>query len=268
MAQGDATFARGNCDWPFDPRCQGLPDNDCRWLHEVMWRTAVKERRELIPKKYNPRWFCYAACLCGDLRFHECLKALVFAGLLRFNADHRIYVCGVKNNNPKLKWQEDEAIQLIDNPYLQDTGWIWGGYGWDTGGIRDPIKYKENVNEKVEGNINATKGGKVSSSKRNGHMSERQEEMFAAFWSLYPRKKEKEDARKAWTKAAIDEDTFAKIIEVLPSQAAEWARCDIKYVKYPARYINARKWQDELDRTSIPKSPGVFVDPTDEAMPF
>jgi hypothetical protein len=65
---------------------------------------------------------------------------------------------------------------------------------------------------------------------------------FDAFWSIYPRKSAKKDARKAWDKLTVTERSFA-------ITGAETYRDDPNrdpgYTKHPATWLNAGCWEDD-----------------------
>lgn len=74
---------------------------------------------------------------------------------------------------------------------------------------------------------------------------------FDEFWKAYPKKKAKEDARKAWQKLKPDE-SLAKIIIKAIEQAKEtsdWKKDKGKYIPYPATYLNGKRWEDEGNDT-------------------
>lgn len=67
---------------------------------------------------------------------------------------------------------------------------------------------------------------------------------FIEFWSLYPKKIAKEDARKAFAKIKMDDDLFNKIIKAIKDQRL--SDSEIKFVPYPATWLNKRRWEDEV----------------------
>lgn len=70
---------------------------------------------------------------------------------------------------------------------------------------------------------------------------------FSEFWRLYPKKKNKVHAQKVWAKLKPSETLqiriFAKIQEYL--DAGEWVRGG-QFVPYPATWLNAGGWDDEV----------------------
>ncbi len=73
--------------------------------------------------------------------------------------------------------------------------------------------------------------------------------LFDRFWSAYPKKKDKQDAMKAWRKLAPDMDLCRKMSAALAQQKTtdEWTRERGRYIPYPASWLNGRRWEDEPD---------------------
>lgn len=67
---------------------------------------------------------------------------------------------------------------------------------------------------------------------------------FELFWSQYPRKTAKKDARRAWEKLKPEQRVAA--MEALPNHVEVWADRDLIYVPYPATWLNGERWEDEL----------------------
>lgn len=72
---------------------------------------------------------------------------------------------------------------------------------------------------------------------------------FARFWELYPKKKAKGDAEKAWKKLKPSEslvDTIIKAVEAQKS-STDWKRDGGQYIPYPATWLNRKGWEDEVE---------------------
>ena len=72
---------------------------------------------------------------------------------------------------------------------------------------------------------------------------------FEIFWNLYPKKKAKADAEKAWKKINPDPDLEETIISKikLATQHEDWIKDDGKFIPYPASWLNGKRWQDDLN---------------------
>ena len=71
---------------------------------------------------------------------------------------------------------------------------------------------------------------------------------FDEFWELYPRKRDKGKAKKAY-KAATAKASEEEIIEGAKSYVIEVQDKDPIYVKYPASWLNAESWANEREET-------------------
>lgn len=71
---------------------------------------------------------------------------------------------------------------------------------------------------------------------------------FDSFWSAYPRKQAKTPAMKAFAKLNPDEALLTTMLSALSRQAAseQWRKDGGQFVPYPATWLNARRWEDEI----------------------
>ena len=72
---------------------------------------------------------------------------------------------------------------------------------------------------------------------------------FERFWEMYPRKRSKKDAEKAWKQIKPNSELVAKILEGVAraKTCADWLKEDGKYIPYPATWLRAGGWEDELE---------------------
>lgn len=72
---------------------------------------------------------------------------------------------------------------------------------------------------------------------------------FDRFWAAYPKKKAKDDARKAWAKRNPDESLLAVMLRALgrQQQSPDWQKESGRYVPFPATWLNAGRWTDEAE---------------------
>lgn len=72
---------------------------------------------------------------------------------------------------------------------------------------------------------------------------------FDSFWSVYPKKTAKQDARKAWDKLRVDNELYTLIMKNLMKQtkSQDWLKENGKYVPYPATWLNGHRWEDEVE---------------------
>lgn len=89
-------------------------------------------------------------------------------------------------------------------------------------------------------------------------------ELFERFWQAYPKKKDKERARKAWAKLKPDLELCHTMSAALTQQkqSDDWQREKGRFIPYPATWLNGRRWEDESDsvKVSEPDTEGGYVD--------
>ena len=73
-------------------------------------------------------------------------------------------------------------------------------------------------------------------------------ERFAEFWAAYPKKRSKGQARKAWAKLNPDEQLLTRILDAVEraKTSGDWAKDGGKFIPYPATWLNAEGWLDEV----------------------
>lgn len=84
----------------------------------------------------------------------------------------------------------------------------------------------------------------------------KQQQSFGTFYSLYPKKKSKGDAEKAWVKICPDDLLFKRIMNTLERARAspDWIKDGGQYIPYPATWLNAKGWEDEYKTTTSQNS--------------
>jgi hypothetical protein len=66
---------------------------------------------------------------------------------------------------------------------------------------------------------------------------------FTSFWRVYPNKKAKPAALKAFNKAKVtDIDLILNHIDVM-TRSEQWQ--NVQYIPFPATYLNQRRWEDD-----------------------
>jgi hypothetical protein len=141
--------------------------------------------------------------------------------------------------------EQDRATKQILNRYIRI--------------VKDPIKEKLNTPQrKVNGGIkekfkdNNTVNTTVNITSNIDH--------FDSFWSVYPRKVGKAQARKAWDKIKPTDDVVKQIAEniALRLKHGEWSDVNKTFIPHAATYLNNARWEDEVETprlTSVAKKP-------------
>ena len=93
--------------------------------------------------------------------------------------------------------------------------------------------------------------------------------MFARFWKLYPRKTNKQAARRAWYKLKPDLLLCSRMSQALKAQMRSdaWRRDNGRYIPHPSTWLNGRRWEDEITPAQPAAArPGAGL--TEEDMPL
>lgn len=78
--------------------------------------------------------------------------------------------------------------------------------------------------------------------------TETTKDYFTEFWSAYPKRVAKEDAKKALSKIKLNDELFAKILQAIKDQ--NLSSMDKQFVPFPATWINKKRWEDEIPKPS------------------
>jgi len=94
---------------------------------------------------------------------------------------------------------------------------------------------------------------------------------FDEFWKLYPRKKSKGQAEKAWSSLKPNEQLVVAILQGIEraKTSESWRKDGGQYIPHPATWLRAKGWEDEIreggknDRTPIDgyTDPATLFDP-------
>ena len=78
---------------------------------------------------------------------------------------------------------------------------------------------------------------------------------FEEFWNLYPKKKSKGQAEKAFAKINPDDELLVMILCAIEKakKSKDWLKDNGQFIPYPATWLNAKGWEDEIvDNKSKP----------------
>jgi len=83
--------------------------------------------------------------------------------------------------------------------------------------------------------------------RRSKPISENTDPRFDQFWSVYPKKKARGAAEKAWRSAHVNGD-FDRLIEAVRQQSIseDWVKDGGKFIPHPATWISQKRWLDEI----------------------
>ena len=75
------------------------------------------------------------------------------------------------------------------------------------------------------------------------------QESFNNFYTLYPKRRNKEAAHRAWKKLNLSKELVEVILKDVADKGAseEWQKQGGQFIPYPASYLNGRRWEDEKE---------------------
>jgi hypothetical protein len=83
---------------------------------------------------------------------------------------------------------------------------------------------------------------------------------FGRFWSVYPKKRNKGDALKAWRALKPSEELVTAILAAVEraKSSVQWRKDEGQFIPYPASWLRARGWEDEehVDVVPLPQTRG------------
>jgi hypothetical protein len=86
------------------------------------------------------------------------------------------------------------------------------------------------------------------------------EDRFEEFYAAYPRPVDRKDAERAWSKA-IKTHPAGQIIDAAKRYATACRGQDVKFIKYPATWLNKGGHLDEPDLRLVAGSDTIHRDP-------
>ena len=118
------------------------------------------------------------------------------------------------------------------------------------GGIEKNFQYTNTSNT----NLNIPRDAQVAVSGGNEQGQATAPEPFDLFWSAYPLKKSKKDARKAFAKVKAPLDTLLAALE-RQKKTPDWTKDGGRYIPYASTWLNGERWEDEVQGGTAPAAP-------------
>lgn len=79
------------------------------------------------------------------------------------------------------------------------------------------------------------------------------EAAFEAFWRVYPKRVAKIAAQRAWKRIVNADTHLIEILEGLEKWKGNEQWQNLKYIPYPATFLNQRRWEDEVPANGKPE---------------
>lgn len=189
----------------------------------------------------------------------KCLKSLEEKG---FIVKKENYINGVKfceYYTTKL----DTLYNKVEYPMQQSLGGIqqslMGGMQQSLmGGIQQSLPNNIELNNISSDNIDNKLEEIIlhKEEKKNNTKEKEIEQEFEILWSMYPRKKGKANALKAYKKARKENVPFEAIKQGVENYSRDCQRnkTEEQYIKHGSSWFNQQCWQDEYSATNQPQT--------------
>lgn len=81
---------------------------------------------------------------------------------------------------------------------------------------------------------------------------------FEDFWAIYPKKRSKGEAIKAWAQTKDLRPDLPALIEIVKAarQSFEWTKDGGRYIPNPATWLRAQGWTDDVPQNGVYVQPG------------
>lgn len=107
------------------------------------------------------------------------------------------------------------------------------------------LKFRSNL---TESNLTEFNSSEPRLDRRAAHT------LFELFWAAYPKKKARQDAKRAWDKRRPDHLLLDAMLIALKEQidSEEWQKDGGRFVPYPATWLNGARWTDVVEIAIVP----------------
>jgi hypothetical protein len=145
------------------------------------------------------------------------------------------------NKSPKTLWRWIETLEKLENLTINS----YNKYSIIT--ILNWGEYQQSDQQMT--NRCPTDDQQMTTNKNVKNVKNKTFEAFASFWKLYPKKKNKGQAEKAWNKIKIENGMLETIISAVEraKKTNDWLKNNGQYIPYPASWLNAKGWEDEYE---------------------
>lgn len=141
-----------------------------------------------------------------------------------------------------------------DGDRIDSNAWVIPHRGGVTEILHGVTETLGVVSQRHRGGV--TKTPKVNTKKKDIDLAG-----FERFWSEYPRRQGKAEARRMWDDMSLEPMADAIVEAVVAQKAAGKFSDDPKYILYPVRWLQRRRFEDEVvaEKVSTNKRDGGFL---------
>lgn len=215
----------------------GVADPMATLLFEGLWLLADKAGRlEDRPMRIKGELFPYR----DGLDVEGLLRFLASEGfIVRYSVGPKRYI-QVENFDKHQNPHRNEPESVIPSA---SEGCITTDFGGSTSAILGSAPADSLIPD--SGSLTADS---LTASTPSALPTSPSDDLFPKFWKIYPNKKGKAAAEKAWKKLKVTADLFGQIAEGLAAQVVceAWVKDGGQFIPHPATWLNGKRWEDEV----------------------
>lgn len=106
-----------------------------------------------------------------------------------------------------------------------------------------------NASKRKQKETNASKNEQNAINNNNNNDNKKNNDnLFERFWSVYPRHVAKQNARKEFDKANVDETLLQTMLTAIEKskRSEQWTKDNGQYIPHPSTWIHQKRWEDDL----------------------
>ena len=106
-----------------------------------------------------------------------------------------------------------------------------------------------NANKRKQKETNASKVEQNAINNNNNNDNKKNNDnLFDRFWSVYPRHVAKQNARKEFDKANVDEALLQTMLTAIEKskRSEQWTKDNGQFIPHPSTWIHQKRWEDDL----------------------
>ena len=142
------------------------------------------------------------------------------------------------------RWDASKA-EADDSKQMANDGKVMAN---DSKPMATHSTHMPNANANANVNVNANNNPPYPPLPGGGVRKDHMEERFERFWSAYPKKTGKGDARKSFLKIKPSSALLERMLSALAAASAsyQWQRDKGRFIPNPSTWLNQQRWEDEV----------------------
>ena len=173
-------------------------------------------------------------------------RRLVHRALKKLSTEKKMIVISRDDKNrPTYGFQKDYSKWRMSSRKMTVIGTDDGVSSTEMMGVSSvEMNTKETITKET---IQKKRGGS------NGASHRASREGFEVFWQAYPRKRNKGQAERVWQRINPSPVLLKTMLDAIQQakRSKEWLKDKGCYIPYPATWLNAKGWEDEIETEEV-----------------